>query len=284
MRTYIVTDALVNTTGAAADVIDVCKMARTQLLASTYMSDSRVIRYKPDGKNEYEELGRFMKRAGQITPSFAVIRHWKQAQAEAGKTMGLQDYWQAMDICPKCKGNKGKYDFSLADQDWVLIEDCDHCKGLGVYVRPRDTKMLLIVREDVHSAEGKRSVDMTLEEGDAKTCMKCFRDIRGAYNDGSQFRIEQDGKIIAIQVHGEMLLLANVPPPEYFTPKWKQKQPTEKEINDAVHAKMMELKIDAYERGLAAGNAALSTETATAVPPNFVIAPILTAAGAWNND
>jgi len=270
---YLVTDMLINTTGASADVVDACKMARSQLQATTFLRDSRSIKFRGED-GVYTELGRYTKQTGRIVPSFAVIKHWKGVQKAAGKDVGLNDFWRALGVCTKCKGDKGEFEFSCADQDWVLAKDCSVCKGSGEFTEPKVTKMTLYVREDIYKdgGEGTRSVDLSLEEGSGAACMKCFMDIREAYNtDTSQFRVEENGRIVAIQVHGEMLWLDNVPPPEYFYPKWKQRD------KDLDAAQKIKDDIDKQRKAFVAGIEAGKAVTAGG-PPEICMA------GAWNND
>jgi hypothetical protein len=250
LKMYIVTDELKNTTGAYIRCIDACASARRDLAASTFLKDSRSISLK-DENGEYALLGAFQKRAGRIIPSFKVIKHWRDRQNAEGLPCSLNEFWRALDVCPKCHGDKGNFDFDCAAQDWVRVTDCATCKGEGKYVEPKVTKMKLIVKDTVYKSEGAgtRQCDLDLEEGTAERCMKCFRDIKDAYDpEQSQFRIEEDGRIVAIQVHGELLWLANVPPPEYFYPHYKRRQ-----AENADARRLAQEAKDAYTQGLMDG-------------------------------
>lgn len=250
---YLVTDELQNTCGAYLNVIDACKAAREQLLESKFLKDARTISVSNGNIDTtgYAELGAWQKRAGRVVPSFAVIKHWRTKQQEASLPHTIMDFWKLVGICPKCKGDKGEFEFSCADQGWVLAKECDVCKGVGKFVEPKVTKMKLIVRDTIYNdgGEGYRLADMDLEEGSGAVCLKCFRDIKDAYDpDRSQFRVEEDGRIIAIQVHGEMLWLDNVPPPEYFYPHYKKRQ-----AENADARVIAQRAKDAYVAGLEAG-------------------------------
>lgn len=253
---YLVTDELGNTTGAYTRVIDACLSARRNLVESKFLKDSRDIKISAGPEQDitnagYTLLGTFSKRAGRIIPSFKVIKHWRDQQTEAGTPCRLNDFWKAMDVCPKCHGDKGTFDFNIAEQDWVLVKDCPCCKGAGNYVEPKVTKMKLIVKDTVYNSDGvgSRLVDLDVEEGTGAACMKCYREIKEAYNpEISQFRIEEDGRIVAIQVHGEMLWLDNVPPPEYFYPHYKKRQDDNSEAR-----KIAQRAKEAYVAGLEAG-------------------------------
>lgn len=233
MTLYHVTDTALVTTAAKPELIDAIKAARAQLQASVYTKDERAIRYELEESGELKEIGRFTKAGGRIVHSFHVIKFWKNEQERLKRPCTLTDYYRAVDVCPKCRGDKGRHEFDLRAQDYIITETCPHCKGEGNFVVLKEKVMELVVRELIYASEGgKKQTDIAVESGTGATCMKCFKDIKEMYTGDAQFRIEENGKIVAIQVHGEMLWLDNVPPPAYFTPKYK----LPKELRDGIEA------------------------------------------------
>ena len=168
----------------------------------------------------YAPIGSYNLRAGAIGWSVPVVKHWKDFEKAAGRDHFLHTYYKMLDICPKCKGNKGEQTFVGPEVGYMITKACDTCRGLGCYVEPPRNVFNLIVREQIYSAEGStqyRLVDMALDTGSLKNVLTCYKEIRSAYSADSQFRIEDEkGQIVGIQVHGEILWLRNVPPPKYF--------------------------------------------------------------------
>jgi len=215
---YLVTDSLCVSTGSYDSITNAIKAAYSQLRGTTYLKDARTIsKLGEDGI--YAPIGTYQLISGHINWSIGVVRHWRERMKEAGEPHYLQAYYQTFDVCPKCKGNKGKMEYVSSSMGYIVTEQCGWCKGAGNYVAPPPNSYRLVVREMIYNdtGAGMKPVDMVLEAGTLGTCIKCFKDIKAAYTDESQFRVENDcGKIVGIQAHGEILWLANVPPPNYW--------------------------------------------------------------------
>jgi hypothetical protein len=230
---YIVTDSLCVQTGSAETPMEGIKLIYKQLRASTYIKDARTLSVLGED-GIYQPLGSYNLVSGCISWALGIVKHWRNTEKAAGRDCFLNLYYKELDICPKCKGNKGKLEYVSPAAGYMVTQACDFCKGQGAYCEPpTPPNFTLVVREQIYngSGEGKRTVDMALENGTLTVCFKCYRDIRGAYKD-CQFRIENEsGQIVGIEVHGEILWLANVPPPKYFVkPAPKTPAPERPEI------------------------------------------------------
>jgi hypothetical protein len=230
---YLVTDSLCMQTGSADNPSDGIKLIYKQLRESTYIKDGRSLSVLGvDGI--YAPIGTYSLRAGCIGWSVPVVKHWRDFEKAAGRDCFLQTYYKMLDICPKCKGNKGELQYVSLEVGHKIGKVCDACRGVGTYSEPKPNKFNLVVREKIYngSGQGFRVVDMALDSGALKNVLKCYQDIRGAYAADCQFRIENDdGEIVGIQVQGEILWLPNVPPPKYFVkPTPKPPAPEQREI------------------------------------------------------
>lgn len=197
--------------------MDGIKLMHKQLRESVYIKDSRSLSILGDD-GIYAPIGTYNKVSGCISWSLSVVKHWRAVEKAADRDCFLNTYYKALDICPKCKGNKGKLQYVSPAAGFMVTEACDFCRGEGTYREPPRNKFNLIVREEIYrdSGEGKRVVDMVLDSGPLSQVLKCYKDIGSAYK-GCQFRLETDrGEIVGIEVHDEILWLANVPPPKYF--------------------------------------------------------------------
>lgn len=220
---YIITDSLCSQTGSADTPMDGIKLIYKQLRASGYIKDARSLSVLGDD-GVYCPLGSYQLNSGHIQWSVGIVKHWRNFEKAAGRDCFLNIYYKELDICPKCKGNKGDLQYVGVDVGYMVTKACPACRGNGKYHEPTIQKFNLIVREQIYrdSGEGSRTVDMVLDSGSLTQCIKCFKEIRGSYNDESQFRVEDStGKIFGIQVKGEILWLPNVPPPAYFVPPKK---------------------------------------------------------------
>jgi hypothetical protein len=179
---YVITNSLCVLTGSADTPMGGIKLIYKQLRESPYAKDSRTLSVLGDG-GVYTSLGTFELNNGRIQWSLEAVKHWREHEKQAGRDYSLDTYYKELDLCPKCKGNQG------------------YCNCI---------QFKLVVREQI----GVKMVDLPVESGSLAECLKCFKEIRGAYNGFAQFRIEaSNGKILGIQVKDEILWLPNVPAP-----------------------------------------------------------------------
>ncbi len=197
------------TIAAFDDVLDVIRFTNKYITTAKTGDYITLHVLERDAEGELKKIATAGGQAGYPNLSFQLVKRWTDQQKAANKPHSLDDFYRTMGLCRACRGWGRKSNSPKATLP------CGDCDSTGKH---KDTRIMqLIVVEIVTNA--KPSV-LALETGSAAECMKCYTNMRksGHYDDFAQFRIEEDGHVIAIEVHGSMLWLKNVPPPQYFVP------------------------------------------------------------------